>query len=266
MTCSSCVHLIERTLLGTEGVEKAVVALATSLGHVEFDPTVIGPRDIIRVIEVRRLEEPRCLSRPAGPSLYSAESFPQLPALHERVSVSPRSLIVNTVHFSHMQGAGFRARVSSGDSAHSGINHSRTIRKWRTTFLLSLLLAVPTVIIAFVPFDWVIITPGLSAKELVLFLLSTIIQVSLLSYRSVCLSYRSGWSVCLSYRSVCLSYRSVCLSYRSVCLSYRSVCLSYRSGWSVCLSYRSVCLSYRSVWLVRACPTGRSACHTEQLC
>ena len=52
MTCSSCVHLIERALLSSNGVEKAVVALATSRGHVEFDPTVLGPRDIIKIIEV----------------------------------------------------------------------------------------------------------------------------------------------------------------------------------------------------------------------
>ena len=52
MTCSSCVHLIERTLLSNKGVEKAVVALATSRGHVEFDPTVLGPRDVIKIIEV----------------------------------------------------------------------------------------------------------------------------------------------------------------------------------------------------------------------
>ncbi len=53
MTCSSCVHMIERTLKNATGVEKAVVALATCRGHVEFDPAVIGPRDIIRVVEVR---------------------------------------------------------------------------------------------------------------------------------------------------------------------------------------------------------------------
>ena len=45
--------MIERTLLSNKGVEKAVVALATSRGHVEFDPTVLGPRDVIKMIEVR---------------------------------------------------------------------------------------------------------------------------------------------------------------------------------------------------------------------
>ena len=53
MTCSSCVHLIERTLTQTPGVERAVVTLATGKGHVDFDPSVLGPRDIIRIVDVR---------------------------------------------------------------------------------------------------------------------------------------------------------------------------------------------------------------------
>ena len=52
MTCASCVHLIERALLGVAGVEKAMVALTTSKCHVEFDPIMLGPRDIIKIIEV----------------------------------------------------------------------------------------------------------------------------------------------------------------------------------------------------------------------
>ena len=52
MTCSSCVHLIERTLTQTPGIERAVVILATGRGRVDFDPSVIGPRDIIKLVKV----------------------------------------------------------------------------------------------------------------------------------------------------------------------------------------------------------------------
>ena len=45
--------MIERTLNGVAGVEKAVVTLATNSGHVEFDPAVLGARDIIKIIQVR---------------------------------------------------------------------------------------------------------------------------------------------------------------------------------------------------------------------
>lgn len=55
MTCASCVHMIERTLMGVDGVTKAVVALSTNKGRIEFDPTKLGPRDIIQVIEVHTI-------------------------------------------------------------------------------------------------------------------------------------------------------------------------------------------------------------------
>ncbi|XP_030056304.1 copper-transporting ATPase 2 isoform X2 [Microcaecilia unicolor] len=51
MTCASCVHNIESRLMRTNGILYASVALATCKAHVQFDPEVIGPRDIIRIIE-----------------------------------------------------------------------------------------------------------------------------------------------------------------------------------------------------------------------
>ncbi|PIK61833.1 putative copper-transporting ATPase 2-like [Apostichopus japonicus] len=51
MTCASCVNLIESTLTKKPGILKASVALATSRGHFEFDPDVIGPRNIIQLVE-----------------------------------------------------------------------------------------------------------------------------------------------------------------------------------------------------------------------
>lgn len=51
MTCASCVHNIESKLTKTNGITYASVALATSKAHVKFDPEVIGPRDIIKIIE-----------------------------------------------------------------------------------------------------------------------------------------------------------------------------------------------------------------------
>ncbi|XP_035312332.1 copper-transporting ATPase 2 isoform X3 [Cricetulus griseus] len=51
MTCASCVHNIESKLTKTNGITYASVALATSKAHVKFDPEIIGPRDIIKIIE-----------------------------------------------------------------------------------------------------------------------------------------------------------------------------------------------------------------------
>ncbi|XP_058526802.1 copper-transporting ATPase 2 isoform X1 [Ochotona princeps] len=51
MTCASCVHNIESRLTRMNGITYASVALATSKAHVKFDPEVIGPRDIVKLIE-----------------------------------------------------------------------------------------------------------------------------------------------------------------------------------------------------------------------
>ncbi|XP_041027677.1 copper-transporting ATPase RAN1-like isoform X1 [Juglans microcarpa x Juglans regia] len=51
MTCAACVNSVEGILRNLHGVKKAVVALATSLGEVEYDPTVISKDDIVNAIE-----------------------------------------------------------------------------------------------------------------------------------------------------------------------------------------------------------------------
>ncbi|NXR83086.1 ATP7B ATPase, partial [Pycnonotus jocosus] len=51
MTCASCVHNIESKLMRTSGIFSASVALATSKAHIQFDPEIIGPRDIIKIIK-----------------------------------------------------------------------------------------------------------------------------------------------------------------------------------------------------------------------
>ncbi|KAL9867607.1 copper-transporting ATPase 2 isoform 2-T2 [Geothlypis trichas] len=51
MTCASCVHNIESKLMRTSGIFSASVALATSKAHIQFDPEIIGPRDIIKAIK-----------------------------------------------------------------------------------------------------------------------------------------------------------------------------------------------------------------------
>lgn len=51
MTCAACVNSVEGILRNLSGVKKAVVALATSLGEVEYDPSVITKEDIVSAIE-----------------------------------------------------------------------------------------------------------------------------------------------------------------------------------------------------------------------
>lgn len=57
------------------------------------------------------------------------------------------------------------------------MSHKKSIRKWKLTFIFSLVFAIPTVVIAFIPVEWIVISPGFTAKEIILFVLSSIVQV-----------------------------------------------------------------------------------------
>lgn len=39
----------------TKGVLYSSVALATNKAHIKYDPEIVGPRDVIRIIEVHLL-------------------------------------------------------------------------------------------------------------------------------------------------------------------------------------------------------------------
>jgi len=53
MTCSSCVAKIESNLKKLPGIKSVSVVLLTNRGRIEYDPTQIGPRDIIKYLSVR---------------------------------------------------------------------------------------------------------------------------------------------------------------------------------------------------------------------
>lgn len=51
MTCAACVNSVEGILRKLNGVKRAIVALPTSLGEVEYDPLIISKEDIVNAIE-----------------------------------------------------------------------------------------------------------------------------------------------------------------------------------------------------------------------
>uniref|UniRef100_A0A8C4HBC6 P-type Cu(+) transporter n=1 Tax=Dicentrarchus labrax TaxID=13489 RepID=A0A8C4HBC6_DICLA len=91
MTCASCVHKIESSLMREKGIIYASVALATNKAHVKYDSEIIGPRDIIKLIE----------------------------------------------------SLGFEASLVKRDRTASHLDHSKEIRQWRKSFLVSLIFCVP---------------------------------------------------------------------------------------------------------------------------
>lgn len=52
MTCASCVRKIEVTMGKLSGVSHAEIALFTKHGKFKYDPSQIGPRDIISELNV----------------------------------------------------------------------------------------------------------------------------------------------------------------------------------------------------------------------
>ncbi|XP_059201718.1 copper-transporting ATPase 1 [Centropristis striata] len=91
MTCASCVHKIESSLMREKGIIYASVALATNKAHIKYDSEIIGPRDIIKLIE----------------------------------------------------NLGFEASLVKRDRTASHLDHSKEIRQWRKSFLVSLFFCVP---------------------------------------------------------------------------------------------------------------------------
>lgn len=51
MTCAACVNSVEGILRDFPGVTKAVVSLTTSLGEVQYDPSIVSKDDIVNAIE-----------------------------------------------------------------------------------------------------------------------------------------------------------------------------------------------------------------------
>lgn len=60
MTCASCVHKIESCLTKTTGVQYSSVALATNKAHIKYDQEIIGPRDLMKIINVSLIVKKVC--------------------------------------------------------------------------------------------------------------------------------------------------------------------------------------------------------------
>ena len=131
MTCVSCVHSIESTLLQKPGVISSSIALAISLGKFSFNPDQIGVRDIIE----------------------------------------------------HINDLGFSASIPSNDSSKvEALSHSKTIKRWKTSFIISLIFGIPVFVVVITysilgeqsgPY----VVAGLSLQNLLLFILCTPVQI-----------------------------------------------------------------------------------------
>ena len=52
MTCASCVNKIQNHMNKIPGITSVNVVLLTNRGRIQYDPSIIGPRDILKHITV----------------------------------------------------------------------------------------------------------------------------------------------------------------------------------------------------------------------
>ena len=59
------------------------------------------------------------------------------------------------------------------------LDNSSTIRRWKWTFVVTAVFAVPAVLLAFMPsgVHWTSVVPGLTVRDILLFLISSFVQV-----------------------------------------------------------------------------------------
>ncbi|KAK2563148.1 Copper-transporting ATPase 1 [Acropora cervicornis] len=209
MTCASCVGSIEKGLIKKNGIKSALVGLMAQRAEVKYDKNMITPDEI--VIQVKSLGFGCSIMEQGGQGESSVDiiitgmtcsscvhliesSLERKPGILE-ASVA---LATNSGKFQYdtevtgprdimeaIESMGFGASLSSNDSKKNRIDHTKEIKKWRRSFLFSLIFGVPTfvIFISYVIMDELdtrpnqMVFPGLSLENLILFILCTPVQI-----------------------------------------------------------------------------------------
>ncbi|VDM60795.1 unnamed protein product [Angiostrongylus costaricensis] len=212
MTCSSCVQYIEKNIAKLSGVQSIVVALISGKAEVNYNPSLINVDKLIEEmnslgyrttlidspfsafskihlmigglnseVDVNRIES-HVISKMGVESCHVSLATSIATVEFSPSAVGPRDLI------SVIEGLGYTAELSSKDDQMKRLDQSEEVRKWRTTFLISLIFGVPVMLIMVI-FHWIlhtpmhpekqtpVISPALSLDNLLLLLLCTPVQV-----------------------------------------------------------------------------------------
>ncbi|KAE9547753.1 hypothetical protein FO519_009034 [Halicephalobus sp. NKZ332] len=211
MTCASCVAFIERQVGQISGIKSVVVSLMFMKADVLYDPEKITPEEIREAIEdtgytaslidndgnsdskinltIGNMDSENCARRIESHlmNLRGIENctanFSTSSAVVEFVpaSVGPRDII------EVIQGLGYTAELATHEDRLKSLSHEKDIRRWRTSFLVSLIFGIPVMAIM-IYFHWLIHTPmhperqqkilfpALSLDNMLLLILSTPVQ------------------------------------------------------------------------------------------
>ena len=211
MTCASCVAAIEKHASRIEGVKTVVVALIAAKAEVDYAPDLVKPQVIADSITelgfpttvIEKATEGEVNVNIKGMTCSSCvnsieSGLLKVPGIESAVvtlnlgkgkvkfntsKIGPRDVVeaINSL--------GFTATLSTNADKHDYLEHREEIRKWRSSFLISLVFGLPCMIIMMYFMiemakddhhhsdDCCFMDiPGLSLENTLLFLLSTPVQ------------------------------------------------------------------------------------------
>ncbi|CAF4352390.1 unnamed protein product [Rotaria sp. Silwood2] len=203
MTCASCVDSIQRNLSKVEGIHSVSVALLSHKAEIKFNPEYIIPSQIAYLInelgfraeildtmdnEIENMTCSSCESKIETlignlPGINSAEVSSVTHRgrfRYDSSKIGPRDIIRK------LDSIGFPAVLVNEDSKATNLTkiHRRETRRWRNSFLLAAIFGIPAMIIMMIfMLKWKDhqeapqVIRGLSLENLIMFLLSTPVQV-----------------------------------------------------------------------------------------
>ncbi|CDW57367.1 copper transporting atpase [Trichuris trichiura] len=211
MTCASCVAHIEKTVMKVDGVKRVLVALIAGKAEVIYDAFVVLPNQIALRIEdmgfnAQVVEESQaahrklelsisgmtcsaCVNRIESTVLY----IRGVESAHVSLATSVGSFTFDPAKTSArsimqaIEQLGFHCELLAKDNKTDALSYASEIRRWKRSFLISLIFGVPVMIIM-IYFHWILHTmdvpenqwhviPGVSVDNLLLFILCTPVQI-----------------------------------------------------------------------------------------